>query len=154
MNQTNNFKDKCMSFTEAVEEMQDGKYCMRLSNTGRVYKIKGGSIRYSDGCSWSDSADLKTSDYLSSDWMIADFIDEVNYGDVLYDSCNDRLLLVMDTDDASFHFIDENGCCGCTRHENLNLSGKYKKIENYERVNLAIIKLLNDTRTNHGLDGE
>ena len=94
-----------------------------------LFRIKKDEVYSLCGNTWYKSVYFNALDFFANDWEVFDVIYEVNIGDVLYDTKNNNVLLVLEHGSihSDFYSLDENGVLGLNTAVN-PFKMRYKKI--------------------------
>lgn len=103
-----------MTFMEAIKAMQDGKICFRKEYPDTLFRInKEENILLSKekGCDWYLEEELGLSDYLAVDWEVCckNYVKKASVDDVLLDSSESLLMIVIEDLGENYRVITENG---------------------------------------------
>lgn len=103
-----------MTFMEAIKAMQDGKICFRKEYPDTLFRInKEENILLSKEkrCDWYLEEELGLSDYLAVDWEVSckNYVKKASVDDVLLDSSESLLMIVIEDLGENYRVITENG---------------------------------------------
>lgn len=103
-----------MTFIEAIKAMQDGKICFRKEYPDTLFRInkeENTLLSKEKGCDWYLEESLGLSDYLAVDWEICykNYVQKASVDDVLLDSSENLLMIVIEELNGNYRIINENG---------------------------------------------
>ena len=103
-----------MTFMEAIKAMQDGKICFRKEYPDtlfRVNKEENTLLSKEKGYDWYLEETLGLSDYLAIDWEVSckNYVKKASVDDVLLDSSESLLMIVIEDLGENYRVITENG---------------------------------------------
>ena len=103
-----------MTFMEAIKDMQDGKICFRKEYPDTLFRISKEAntlLSIEKGCDWYLEEELGLSDYLAIDWEVCckNYVKKASVDDVLLDSSESLLMIVIEDLGENYRVITENG---------------------------------------------
>lgn len=103
-----------MTFMEAIKAMQDEKICFRKEYPDTLFRInkeENTLLSKEKGCDWYLEEELRLSDYLAVDWEVCckNYVKKVSVDDVLLDSSESLLMIVIEDLGENYRVITENG---------------------------------------------
>ena len=102
-----------MTFMEAIKAMQDGKICFRKEYPDTLFRInkeENALLSKEKGGDWY-LEELGLSDYLAVDWDVCckNYVKKASVDDVLLDSSESLLMIVIEDLGENYRVITENG---------------------------------------------
>lgn len=103
-----------MTFIEAIKAMQDEKICFRKEYPDTLFRInkeENTLLSQKKGCCWYLEETLGLSDYLAIDWEVCckNYVKKASVDDVLLDSSENLLMIVIEELNGNYRIINENG---------------------------------------------